>query len=346
MASIEAISVVTVTYSDRLSTLFPMLTAVHAQGVRHAIVYCNGVTEEVRSRVIQFAQQLDIDVELPGADYNAGSAVGYSQGLACAFSRANTDSALLLDDDNIPEGDCISTLAVALEQSKAAAVCALRKDRPYLVAVANAGNADAMILRPGQVFNFDVRMTMSRTVRKIFRVGSARPSAEKIIAIPRAPYGGLLIPRHSYERVGGPNASMVLYADDLEFSERLAAAPGGLLLVADAFVDDAEESWNMNAKRQSAAARLANASPDFRLFYSVRNAVYLDFRRGGFSLWLLINSLFFLATTLSASLMRGRLKNAAVLIFAFIDGVRGHLGMHVRYPLPGGRTASAHVSVA
>jgi len=35
-----------------------------------------------------------------------------------------------------------------------------------------------------------------------------------------------------------------------------------------------------------------------------------------------------------------------VLIFAFIDGVRGHLGMHVRYPLPGGRTASAHVSVA
>lgn len=332
------VALLTVTYANRLDSLIPMVEAVAAQGIRYVTVVGNGITPPVQERLLAYRFPPDLELVLIVSPFNAGSAPGYAQGMSAVFSRGDTVCAWLMDDDNRPAPDCLVKLLAALNADPRGAVCALRADLPYLVEVARRGDAETMALRAGQIFNHDVRRLAARAARKLMRRADFHTNLPAPlpgpIPIPRAPYSGIMIPRRTYEQTGGPLESLVLYADDLEFSERLAATEGGLRLIPDARVTDVEASWNMPEKPQRASVLLASAKPDFRLFYAVRNAVFLDVRRHGFSLWLIPNAAYFLCCVTAVALWKGRPRNAWVVARGFLHGVTGRLGLDARFPLP------------
>ena len=102
-------------------------------------------------------------------------------------------------------------------------------------------------------------------------------------------------------------------------------------------------SWNATGAGQEAkkaprsqTGKLVQMTPDFRMYYAVRNAIYLDFRR----LTLLSAPLFAINLTLllggtgAKALLAGRPGNAKALFDAVTDGLRGRLGRAAGYPLP------------
>ena len=337
-ASVQTLMVVSVTYGDHCALVRELASSLAEAGFPKLVLVCNGV-DDATARAIA-AIRVGIEILLLRLPSNLGPAAGYAAGLTRAFANPEAEAALLLDHDNVISGASAERLKAAAAAAPGAAIAALRPDRAYLRAAAE-GVSGAAIPRPGAVFNHDILELAARLARKIGlrRARIAQRRSDGLVPIGLAPYGGLFLPRAAYERAGPPRADFVIYADDFEYADRLSRTCG-LFLAPDARVTDREMSWNQNPAVAKSWRRLALARPDFRVFYAVRNAIYLDMRRQPRRVALLtINAAFFLASVAFACLRAGRWANLAVTLRAFGLGVLGRLGPHPRFPLPGAAAA-------
>ena len=353
------ICVMTLTYGDRSDLLARMVCAVAGQGVRHVMVLANGVKPVAKDRLEALAKEVrarhGITLEIVKSPQNLGSAAGYGRMIEEAKARAKYAGIWLLDDDNLPRAgalDCLLRQSAA--QGSSAAFCAVRTDRRYLTDAA-AGLPVRPVLA-GEAFGTDLRHLAARIIRRLSKSRPKRPQAPPaVVPCARVPYGGLFVPSALMAVVAPPRADFVIYADDYEYTERLARA-GGLYLVGAALVDDMEASWNASGRsgvldeedarrqvigrvdrRRSQASRLATMPPDFRLYYAIRNALWLDRQRcetGSARLWFTVNLALFAGPVLARAVARGRWGNARTLLRAIADARAGHLGTRADYPLP------------
>lgn len=327
-----------------------MARGVAAQGVRRVLVFCNGLAPgpqvSAENLAARLHEELGLRMELIHADSNLGSAAGYAALLECALADPATRAVWFLDDDNVPDEGCLSRLLEVVALKDGAAVCALRRDRAYMLEAARCGRV--IPARRGEAFGIDLRRAPRRIAGRLARLAGRRAGAAGTggaentapVAADRTPYGGLLAPAAAARAIDPPRRDFVLYADDYDYASRLSRS-AGLWIVPGAFVTDLEHSWNAsgaNAPRLSQTARLASMTPDFRLYYALRNALRLDLGR----LrpldwpWFALNLAWLLAASAGRAALAGRLANARCILHAAGAALRGRLGADPRYPLPGG----------
>lgn len=340
------VGVLTLTYGDRVDMLERMVEAVAREGVRHILVMANGLAPGplARLRVLRdscAARELRLDIHQ--SPENLGSSRGFGHLLRVARAEAGLQAVWFMDDDNIPLPGALARLLEAHRRHPGAALAAVRLDRSYLIRAASTGVAEAP--PAGQVFHVDLSRGPRRLLERLGLLPQAEPGPHPVpaeVPVYRAPYGGLFVPRARIEDTDPPREAFVLYADDYEYTARLAGTEG-LYLVGAARIEDQEASWNATGAgpwaQRSQFARLATMPPDFRLYYSIRNAVHLDRQRAAAAgasaralFW--VNAAAFLVHGCLHALATGSPTNAWALWNATTDGIAGRLGPAPAFPLP------------
>jgi len=267
--------VVTVTYGARRSFLEQMLTGLAAQGVTKAVVVDNGAQWPVAPTL---ATRYGAFVDVVSMGRNTGSASGYAAGIQRAMDMG-AEFVWLLDDDNKPANGCLARLMEAyVGETRTTprgrlAVLAFRPD--HQADVAAGAPVKRVNARPNSFCGFhfvDIPYKLWR------RTPWGRPHgrAPSRVRLDVAPYSGLLMHRELVRHIGLPDNRLVLYADDTEYSWRITASGGRILLVTTAQLTDQEQSWSIKARFPSGFEGWLDGGSDFRAYYGMRNQTYVD----------------------------------------------------------------------
>lgn len=145
---------------------------------------------------------------------NSGGAGGFHEGLAWAVERG-ADLMWLMDDDGLPEPDCLARL---LEHA----------DLDFWGPVVIDENDSARLV-------FPIRLPGgTRTVRAMDEVRAA--ATDGMIRDVVIPFNGVLVTRDLVERIGLPRAEFFIWGDDVEYLWRANEAGARTATVVDAEV--------------------------------------------------------------------------------------------------------------
>lgn len=313
------ICAVVVTYGERWPYLEPTLHGVSSQpGLTHIVVVDNGAHPAVGERLQAFASR-DPRLAIVRHEQNLGSAGGFRAGLAAA---ATTDARFLwtLDDDTRPEPGAAAALAAAWH---APSDVALHDVRALL---SQRWDADRYRRErdwsPDAAFGVD----LLQRVQRLFG-GSEPPGAvDRPILVRMAPWSGLFFERTRLDEVELPDANLVLYEDDHEFTLRLTAGGGSILVVPASRLVTLAPSWHEGRPRGFLTPWLT--SPDTRrAYYGARNRVFVERTRLVTSpVRHAVNLAAFTARVALAGLATGHLRNTRWFLAGVVDGWRGRLG--------------------
>jgi GT2 family glycosyltransferase len=146
------------------------------------------------------------------------------------------------------------------------------------------------------------------------------------ILLRMAPWSGLFFERQRLDAVGLPDARLVLYEDDHEFTLRLTAGGGAILLVPGSRLVTLAPSWHEGRPRRLLPPWLT--TPDTRrAYYGARNRVFVERARLVTSpVRHAVNLAAFTARVALAGLAAGHLRNTRWFLAGVFDGWRGRLG--------------------
>ena len=329
------ITLVVVTYGRRWHLLEKVLDACRRQSVANCVIIDNGSAEMIDSLVRDRFGDWAVTISM---GRNTGSARAFGEGIARAIS-AGAEFVLVLDDDNIPTDGCVGVLVDAYKKNfggKHELPCAVVGYRPdhqaNIVQQILSGKARRLKSSFQGFHIFDIPRKIAS---RLFVVGDKSVSRNiRVVPLPVAPYGGMLFHRSLIEWIGLPNKDFVVYQDDYDFSYRIGLANGKLLLVLDALIEDAEDSWQVAAEGGNSVTVWLNGSNDARIFYTFRNRTYWD-RRGrgdaGPIFW--INLLVYMTILAGFTVILCRGKRFKVLLSALRAGLSGRLGEDSRFRL-------------
>ncbi len=329
--------VLTVTYGQRWNLLRQALSAARDQGVCGAVVVANGAQADIPALVEEAFPGFAHVISLPR---NTGSAGGFGAALDHAL-RHNLGEVLILDDDNRLEPGSLQHLQNAYTQLRAqskaqdgVAVLAYRPDRQADAALGLSSSG--MLAEPHTFFGFSLGHLPFKLYRRTpwgRRWLRSRPVLERS-RIDLAPYSGLYFHTDVLKRSGLPNAEFLLYADDTDFSHRIAQLGAGIYLVPAAILTDIEPSWNVISKYTSTFDALLQGDNDFRAYYSTRNHAYFEQHcRRSSTVLRGINRWLYLQMLRTRALATGRLDRYQLLLQAIHDGEAGRLGESAHFPL-------------
>jgi GT2 family glycosyltransferase len=328
------ICVVTVTYGARLSLLTQLAEKVmDCQRVGLLIVVDNNSKQSLIPLLSMWGDRLKV----VKTKENLGSAYGYSVGIDEALKK-DLKYLLLLDDDLAPEVDSIDKLYEELidietvEKNSINAVVGFRKD--HQTNFSSSGEIEDARPHKSSFINFHVN-DIPRKIKK--RIGfsgfSERKMGERII-IPFAPYGGFFANIELYRKIGSPKVDMVLYADDHEYTNRVALLGGKIFLVIGAPLIDLEESWNVQKNYSNSFEGLILGNSDFRAYYSVRNhAWFSKFIWADSKNIFYINLILFKIILFIVAIKLRKMNRYSILQEALRDGLSGKLGINKKYKL-------------
>lgn len=338
------VAVVTVTYGDRGRFLDAVLTKLRGdpaqERIARVIVVNNAATDATRDVIERHASEEPRihHLQLPT---NLGSAGGFQQGLREALTApVSWDLAWLLDDDNVPQDDALGRLVDSWTSNldrEDLAVSAARPQRPAHRRILAGWPVRHVYSRPSSFLGFHVldvpgKIRMRVTGRRYLQIATREP-----VAIPFAPYGGLLIPRTLVERIGLPRADFFTYADDTEYTARIAASGGRLVLDLRSQVDDIDASWDQRTEGATLPQRLIQSPSESRIYLTVRNTAFVSryrLRRSPF--WFAINQLIFRILVLAVGLRARKIGRVRLLFQAMREGCAGDFS-RFRGDLGGGR---------
>ncbi|MFC4784154.1 glycosyltransferase family 2 protein [Nocardioides sp. MAHUQ-72] len=146
---------------------------------------------------------------------NRGGAGGFHDGLAWAMERG-ADLAWLMDDDGLPDPDCLTTLLTRREE--------LDFWGPVVVDEADPDRLVFPIRLPGG----------TRVVHRMADVTAA--ATDGVIRDVVIPFNGVLVTRELVERIGLPRAEFFIWGDDHEYRLRAERAGGRVATVVGARV--------------------------------------------------------------------------------------------------------------
>lgn len=275
---------VTVTYGDRLHLLERVIEALERErSIASICVVDNGATEDTKRYLSSLRERTEA-IHIVTMPRNTGSAGGFGAGLRCALERTSCDHIWLLDDDNVPAPDALRVLLDTCgelgDHRDHVALSSYRPNRPEQEKLTRGVGLDEVFPLRSSFLSLHVRDAPKKIWRRITsRRESVPPRAggrPKTIAIPFTVYGGLLLSRATVESIGFPDARFFTYADDTEYTYRITAAGGEILLVPSSIVEDVDTSWDSEASGTFLPMRLLQSDSDFRVFYNTRNQVYFS----------------------------------------------------------------------
>lgn len=350
--SADPITVLTVTYGDRGSLIQQTALSVLAEEGAHLVVVSNGSSQHCLDVLRELQLAHEERMTLVTFERNEGSAPAFSAGLRAAYQRDSP--ILILDDDNpVAPGDLrrLSEIAsLAPDSSRPLGIAIHRPINDAQRAILQGEPAERVFreLTPGAFHGFDLFSLMRRTRPQ--DTSSARlwgqGSREVVVyPLPIAMWGGLFLSREASRLGVLPLERLVLYCDDNDFSQALAAR-GCEIFLTDALSINDTEVWRPSTTQRSGwRKRLPStvSTPEaqtWRLQYLFRNQAYLSRRQAAgnlpASLRLLVNAAIRMLLMSVLALIAGRPKLGWALTAASLSGLRARLGRS--YPLPGGST--------
>lgn len=283
---------ITVTYGQRWTLLEQVLVELLSNhpAVCDIIIVDNASNEDISEKV----KLLEIDeayrpkIKVVTLEQNTGSANGFKIGIKTALGQTKADFLWFLDDDNKPAEDSLERLLLAYQILGSVpnnVLLSFRKNHLYLVQAAVRGKNT--LISPNSFLGFHIKDSLEKILNRLSKKGKARvneirsfdpgqnQAQHPLTLIDLAPYGGLLLHKSWIDRVGYPNERLFLYADDLEFTNRITSSGGRIYLCATSVVEDLESSWS-NEETQASWSWISSNSDPMRVYYTVRNTTYLE----------------------------------------------------------------------
>lgn len=268
--------VVTVTYGNRFADLAQeTIDRALKDGAAHVVVVDNGSSPEAQ-RLLSERFGSDGSVTIVPMGFNSGSAPGFGKGIEEACSR-NPDFILLLDDDNWIAPGTIKRLQTAYSWARSrcsrttVGVSGYRELDTVHRRIAAGMPAEIAVPPVGSFMFFDA-LTLLR--RNLFAFHKLKSTRGPYISVPEAPYGGFLFPMSALEILGPPPSRLRLYADDTLWTRRATASGHDIFLDTTVAIHDADAKWA--GKAGSGPAGILKSSSQRKLYYSVRNRVFLE----------------------------------------------------------------------
>lgn len=260
------ISILTVTYGDRVPLLEKVIEAVKYQSISKMYIVCNGLSDFVLSKIKKITLNQNINISLVISKKNVGSAGGFKLGLQEIIKEKVSDYLLLLDDDNLISDDLVeklNSLKIKEIVDSGDVISVLREDRISYKRISNRENPN-FVLHPYNNFcgfNFFKKI-------QYFKINEKHG----MLNIPYSPYGGLFFNIEILSYIGLPNEKLYLYGDDQEFTLRISKNRN-IYLFSECTIKDIEQSWqNANIGRFSSFFK----GDEIRRFYTFRNKFFIE----------------------------------------------------------------------
>lgn len=309
-----------------------VVEAVIQEGVGKVIVVDNGCVGQSRQVLERLALEHGAKLQLLHMKENTGSAGGFGAGLREARLHSAIKFAWLMDDDNMPIPGALDQLhkyrqtLQGWRDSRSLALLSLRDRRFGLMTIARGCSA-ARIFPPSSFLQFDMSMFPRKVLTRVAQRLRRAAIRDTPVQIPFAPYGGLLLSIEVLDEIGYPEERFFTYADDTEFTFRLAAAGGRIMLVPTSRVQEIDTPWPQASAGGNGLTRLLLSDSDFRVFYAVRNSVFFESHMWlGSRLRYSVNKCIYLALARMAGAALRRSKRVALIQRAVRDGEEGRLG--------------------
>ncbi len=324
------VTVVTVTYGDRRHLLEQVLRATLAQEVGKIIVVNNGASWNMDA----LASTTESKVIVLNMDTNVGSAGGFSAGIARAME---TDCELiwLLDDDNLPNADCLKELLHATNLINSEKFVALAARPRFIGSLTTSAKNESFTKKVNYFLEFHV-LDIPIKIKKLF--SRTRPTKVNThcrdISLSIAPYGGMLFHKSLVHDIGFPKADLCLYADDSEYAWRMVHRGYSIRLICSAIVDDLDD-WEDIFHRKFGIIAWLDA-PIYRIYYGMRNHIWFAYYKVCTNRKLfLLNGFIFLTILISIGVFKLKYREIIAIYDAAHDGLFSKLGESHKYPLPG-----------
>jgi len=297
------VCVVTVTYGQRWSLLSQVISSCLLQGVDRVVVVDNGSSESITNLAKnEFTHKVDV-VDLKK---NTGSAYGFRRGIEHALSLGH-QFIWLLDDDNKPANNSLSSLFAAYNYLGESSMNALSCFRPQWPAqcklLFNGVNTFEL---PNAFLGFRIFDAPEKIFRRVFLKGSIGNGIINfdLARIPLAPYGGLFMHRDLAQKIDMPDDRLFLYADDTFYSAQIPNIGNGLFLCSQARVEDLTPSWQTGGDGWRGHPFFNPSTNIVRIYFSVRNTLLWEKQyKRGFYYW--FNGLMLVGLGLMLSILLG-----------------------------------------
>jgi rhamnopyranosyl-N-acetylglucosaminyl-diphospho-decaprenol beta-1,3/1,4-galactofuranosyltransferase len=243
------------------------------------------------------------DLVVRRLDRNRGGAGGFHEGLRLAMERG-ADLAWLMDDDGLPDRDCLERL---LEHD-------LDFWGPVVVDEADPGRLVFPIRVPGG----------TRVVHRVPDVEAAATAG--VISDVVIPFNGVLVTRELVERIGLPREEYFIWGDDHEYRLRAERAGGRVATVVGARVQHPTVG-ELGTPMMFGRTTYNHSPSDLKHYCMARNNLLnlRDYRGWPHAMAFVVKTAWFYTFTRRDP---GRL---AMSLGAMRDGLRGDFTGHLRY---------------
>lgn len=238
---------------------------------------------------------------------NTGGAGGFHRGLAWAMDEG-ADLVWLMDDDGLPEPDCLAKLLVR-QQRDALDFCG-----PAVVAEHDSGRLCFPIRLPGG----------ARVVHEMAAVEAA--ARDGLIDDVVIPFNGVLVTRDLVARIGLPRAEFFIWGDDVEYLWRAQQAGARIATVVEArFAHPATD--DLGTPMMFGRSTYNHTGSDLKHYCMARNNVLnlRDYRGWLFVVMFWVKTIWFYLFT------RPQPTRIAMSARAGLAGLRGDFDGHRRY---------------
>lgn len=325
----DSVTAVIPTYGNRKDYLTKLLTELLTlKKITNIVIIDNGCTWNTN----KFIEAIDDErIKLMRFEENEGSAVAYHHGIKMA-STLDSTYIWLLDDDNIPQRDCLHNLLNSLKSKTNQVACANRER--MIKSLIESGTKDFFDNHKNAFLGFHMK-DLPRKLKKIACQKKPTAANNKCspISVIIAPYGGLLIPRSLINKIGFPLNKMVLYADDSEYTWRISNLGISIIIVCDAIIKDIDD-WHQREDNHISITHWLYQKK-FKSYYTVRNLAWLEFYKvSDKKLVFTINIILYILFVFIYAASNSKIYEFLTILTAIKDGLLTNLGKNDRFPLP------------
>ena len=279
----ERVAVVVVTY-NRADLLVGMLDGLAAQRLAPdaVIVIDNASTDHTRAVL---DARTDLPLHVTTTQTNLGGAGGFHLGVRAAYD-GGFDRIWLMDDDVVPDPDCLAALMAVDEDC----LIAVREDL-----------AGALVEKAA--VDFDLRNPLAIRPKRatVESTYAGRASMPALVEVQNVAFEGFMVRRSVVAEIGFPDPSFFIFYDDVDFAVRARAAQRRIWAVRDAVL---VRQLDFNQQHDLSG---------WKGFYMYRNLFVVHLRHGENVLVRLKPWIITLAVVVSSPLRGGRAEARNVI---------------------------------
>lgn len=310
---ILSIQVVIVTYKDRFSFLKKVVESLTNQNVvTDILIVDNGCEYDLCDVIFKEFQTSKVRVS------KVDKPVGTSKAFELAFNNINHDCShvLLLDDDNVLEGDLYEIKDIL---SSKKIINLLRRDRePYC----NSFEKKIDLKLINNSFNgFSIYNYFFSRV-SFFSSKNKNCNKSKIISSEYLPFGGSIFPVDLLKQVH-LNLNFILYHDDIDFFYRARMVGYSLEITNICTTLDIDFSWHDKSEKLLDSIK---RNPN-NVYYAIRNKIFFEKTISNSTIIFNINMFIWRSVFLIKNIKKLHSKECIILKKAMNDGINGRLGV-------------------